>query len=193
MGASLAAMTIHREIHMPKSPVSFSGYRPASAVWDARQRRSVYSRRPRHKIQSCSKRGLGDACPSHSLRQSVQISPACCFRGASAIQQRPVTYRAKSLKSWRARRDSNTRPLPSEGNDMQLVCEDDFLVGHFTICASDDREPFPIGIFVSSLAKVGIAFKARPCPVTGHAPYLGDGEARFEQSRNAIMAQVMEM
>ncbi len=27
-----------------------------------------------------------------------------------------MTYRPKSLKSWRARRDSNTRPLPSEGN-----------------------------------------------------------------------------
>ena len=68
-----------------------------------------------------------------------------------------------------------------------------FLVGDFTICASNDREPFPIGIFVSSLAKVGIAFKARPSPVTGHAPYLRDAETRLEQSRNAIMAQVMEV
>ena len=58
---------------------------------------------------------------------------------------------------------------------------------------SDDREPFPIAIFVSSLAKMGIAFKARPCSMTVHAPYLRDAEAYLEESRNAIMSQVMEM
>ena len=43
----------------------------------------------------------GYACSPRRVRQSVQISSAYCFRGASATKERRISYRAKSLKSWR--------------------------------------------------------------------------------------------
>jgi hypothetical protein len=53
-------------------------------------------------------------CPNISLR----VLP-WCFRGSTRSNR--LVNPTKSLKSWRARRDSNTRPLPSEGRAMQLV------------------------------------------------------------------------
>jgi hypothetical protein len=101
-----------------------------------------------------------------------------------------------------SRREPFAKSLKSGAPDKIRTC--DLCLRRATLCslfwytttgrsASDDREPFPVGIFVSRLAKMRIALEARPCPVTGHAPYLRDAEARLEQSRNAIMPQVMEM
>jgi hypothetical protein len=41
------------------------------------------------------------------VRQAVRLLPVECFRGASAAMSGSLASPAKSLKSWRAREDSN--------------------------------------------------------------------------------------
>jgi hypothetical protein len=55
-----------------------------------------------------------------SVRQPVPISAVDCFHDAPAAANGKTRLRAKSLKSWRARDDSNIRPLPSEKSARRI-------------------------------------------------------------------------
>ena len=60
-----------------------------------------------------------------SVRQSVQISLFGCFRGASAAPNGENCFRAKSLKSWRAREDFELLTFAFGGQSFAVL----FIMG----------------------------------------------------------------